>query len=1494
MRKLFQLILLTTSVFSYSQIDVDPASASESTMTPEQLVNNVLLTNCATVNWVGEQVHTIGSSKTYGYFTNNGTAFPVNSGIVLSTGYVETLEGPNGTLVAPGAQTPVGGDADLETLCNVNFPGIDVPTLNATYFEFELIPQVNNLSFSYVFGSEEYERFDTALTDDGKECFTATNQGLQDSFAILVSGPGITPDPEFAGNPPNTQWRNITKVPTTTLPVSVGTIHNNPTCSNNPSSNSALYNTVPVGGGDVSVNGITDVLTSTVAVTSGSTYRIKMVIGDRGDNQGDSAVFLLGGTIGLDVDLGSDLTLCATSHTLDAGPGGTSYNWTGPNGFTGNTQTVNVTDSGTYNVTVNGSGSCQDSDSIDITFIGQPGASRVDQALSVCDDTFGTPVDGLGLFDITQFESTILGHPLNTGVPTANLQVVYYATEADAIADINPIANPTAYVNTISNPQRIFYRVRNILAPACLSNYVSADHNFEIGVVATPQIATVNNFNVCDPDNDGTVTLDLSAQVTEAIGTNNPAEVAVTFFASEADLIANVNPLGNTPTITGSPTPIWVRLSNSSRVECNTYGSFEVTILNSPQIQSLPDFTLCDDTASGSNIDGLSTFDLTTYNNTVMNGQATVFTPTYYTSTNGANIADGTDQIMNPSAFINTIPSNQTIYVRLEDSVNGCYNIAPINLVVTAVPVLNATTLVQCEIDATIDGLTVFNLTEANANVITTGTEADYLFTYHATQVDADTATNGLANTYSNTTPNQIIFVRVQHTTTSCYNVAQVTLSAVSNPVPAAILNSCDTDGSGTEDFVLSTANSQILPSVPAGATIAYFASQSDAQQEQNQLQNNYTSTSANQVIYYRVENTNNCYGIGTLQLNANPLPLNNLAVSPYNLCSDNGTTATFDLTTTVAGILNGQTGMNVTFFPDAAAAQSGLSPLATNYQNDTNPDILHVRIENTTTGCFVTGTTLTLNVNQNPTIQSGLEMAVCDLSNPGDGIEDFDLTQMNATYIGGNPDLAVNYYPTLLDAQGATNQLTLPYTSSGSSDQVFVRLEDTTTGCFSTAVLNLRVNVLPTANTPTPLVACDNGANNDGFYEDFDLPSKDNEITGGNPNLVVSYHETMTNAENNALALSSPHTNFDPYNDDVFARVEDTTTGCYTVITLQLVVNDSPVPPMALDPLVICDDDIDGTNTTFFDLTIMYNDILGNQSLTDFPVHFYLTAAHAAADNPRIVNPSNFAGSNGQEIFYNIISNANGCVTTGSFFLQVDALPTISDVEQLDICDNATPFNDGTGIFDLTTSEDAITIGNSSLIVDFYQTLGNALSQITDIPDYMNFTGTDAQTLFVVVTDPTTACTSMGTLTLHVLNVPQPQTNLPIMQSCSGDSPTATFDLVTYGIDNLGLNATETVVYLDGSGNEISNPAAYTNSTNPETITAVVSNQNIPTGATEACSTEVTFEIEVPLPFVIAPDDLFICEDGNGGYIPETISATTTVDVSTGRIMILSGPLMG
>ena len=277
------------------------------------------------------------------------------------------------------------------------------------------------------------------------------------------------------------------------------------------------------------------------------------------------------------------------------------------------------------------------------------------------------------------------------------------------------------------------------------------------------------------------------------------------------------------------------------------------------------------------------------------------------------------------------------------------------------------------------------------------------------------------------------------------------------------------------------------------------------------------------------------------------------------------------------------------------------------------------------------------------------------------------------------------------------------------------------------------------------------------------------------------------------------------------------------------------------------------------------------------------MTAAHAAADNPRIANPTNFAGSDGQEIFYNIISNANGCVTTGSFFLQIDALPTISDVEQLDICDNAAPFNDGTGIFDLTASEDAITSGNSSLIVDFYQTLGNALSQTTDIPDYTNFTGTDAQTLFVVVTDPTTACSSMGTLTLHVLNIPQPQTNLPVMQACSGDSPTATFDLVTYGIDNLGLNATETVVYLDGSGNVISNPGAYTNSTNPETITAVVSNQNIPTGSTEACSTEVTFEIEVPLPVVIAPDDLFICEDGNGGYILETISATTTVDVSTG-----------
>lgn len=142
------LIVFLISISGFSQNVQTDASA----YTPQQLIENILInssciTNVVVTNVVGGN---FGSSeKSYGYFNASGTSFPISEGLVLSTGKLSNVDGPNSTLSDDDA-TNWGGDTDLETMLN------ESNTTNATIIEFEFTSVSNQISFNYIFASEEY------------------------------------------------------------------------------------------------------------------------------------------------------------------------------------------------------------------------------------------------------------------------------------------------------------------------------------------------------------------------------------------------------------------------------------------------------------------------------------------------------------------------------------------------------------------------------------------------------------------------------------------------------------------------------------------------------------------------------------------------------------------------------------------------------------------------------------------------------------------------------------------------------------------------------------------------------------------------------------------------------------------------------------------------------------------------------------------------------------------------------------------------------------------------------------------------------------------------------------------------------------------------------------------------------------------------------------------------------------------------------------------
>ena len=96
---------------------------------------------------------------------------------------------------------------------------------------------------------------------------------------------------------------------------------------------------------------------------------------------------------------------------------------------------------------------------------------------------------------------------------------------------------------------------------------------------------------------------------------------------------------------------------------------------------------------------------------------------------------------------------------------------------------------------------------------------------------------------------------------------------------------------------------------------------------------------------------------------------------------------------------------------------------------------------------------------------------------------------------------------------------------------------------------------------------------------------------------MVITYHETLSDAELGAFPLASPYENIVANLQTVYARATydpagpiPFNTGCYRIVELDLVVLPSPQVPLTLDPLIACD--VDGNGVEIFDLTQRAADI--------------------------------------------------------------------------------------------------------------------------------------------------------------------------------------------------------------------------------------------------------------------------------------------------------------
>ena len=533
------LLVLISSFYSFSQnIQVD-----SQLYTPQQLIEDILIdSNCieniTVTNVVGGNFN--NTDQSYGYFNGAGTNFPLQSGIVLSTGRLQNVDGPNTTLSDDDAPN-WNGDNDLESALN------ESNTVNATILEFDFTSVATQISFRYIFASEEYQ--------EGN----ANTCQYSDLFGFLIK-----PISEQ-------QYTNIALVPNTQTPVKVTTVH--PEIPGGCEAiNEAYFESWNGSVSPINFNGQTKVLTATANVNPNETYHVKLVIADEQNYRYDSAVFLEAGSFIASTDLGPDRLLATnnplceneTYQLLASEPGNTNiYKWFKDGiEIIGETSTIlNVTDAGTYNVEIDKNG-CILYGEVVIEYSNNPTSFNTN--LVECDNNN----DGLFYFNLNDADEDITNGNQNLNVTN------YFTSQTNAIANSNPINSPSSFQNTYPN-QIVYARVENQYG--CFS--VS-----EILLEASYNPVNLEPFKVCDNiPVDGFTTFNLN-DLRNNLEPLFPADAEILFFETEEDAFNESNSItGNYENTSVNSQIIHVKVKVNN--QCYTLTTIELRVLYTPTLE---------------------------------------------------------------------------------------------------------------------------------------------------------------------------------------------------------------------------------------------------------------------------------------------------------------------------------------------------------------------------------------------------------------------------------------------------------------------------------------------------------------------------------------------------------------------------------------------------------------------------------------------------------------------------------------------------------------------------------------------------------------------------------------------------------------------------------------------------------------------------------------------------------------------------------------------
>jgi len=398
----------------------------------------------------------------------------------------------------------------------------------------------------------------------------------------------------------------------------------------------------------------------------------------------------------------------------------------------------------------------------------------------------------------------------------------------------------------------------------------------------------------------------------------------------------------------------------------------------------------------------------------------------------------------------------------------------------------------QCDDDT--DGYTFIDLTSLDAAIYQE--TLPVAITYYSTYAEADTGATPIVNTTNYGTTTRYIYARVE-TINGCYQIATIHLVVTATAANYNRLfgkcddfldangndnqNNDDTDGITIFDF--SSVTNEVIGLFPVlqqpNLSVAYYHTIQDGLLQQNEITNisdyrNITSPNYEK-IYIRVNSTQNidCIGFGEnlyIELQVEPIPIAHQPQDKRACADDVDGTHQFDTSLYNQEILQGQTGITLTYILEDGSSYSPALPNPFLTKSQAIQVIAENDNTNDSNGPCSSETTLNLIVDAVPYFANNVtfEPKCDDGTDDTDGKAEFDTSLVEYHFLGGNNsqlEMQFKYFnedgTQIFNENGNGSPLPNPFITPSQTITVIMENENNTT-CSMQTTIDFVVNPLP------------------------------------------------------------------------------------------------------------------------------------------------------------------------------------------------------------------------------------------------------------------------------------------------------------------------------------------------------------------------------------------------------------------------------------------------